>query len=171
MTRAWPWGTSLQKGRAALVAQLLTRVLQAAQHPGGPRGDVLAQALAVVVAGVSERTIEPDVLSRAHRQSVHLSLAALPLQLLAVILQALDDAPVVTGGRVQAVLLVSADRLNVIAALLTQLSVKAEIGRAPGHHLLKLRLAVRRELGIVALVLKALLGFTHAVLHVCRGTG
>mmetsp|Transcript_36713 Transcript_36713/g.79982 ORF Transcript_36713/g.79982 Transcript_36713/m.79982 type:complete len:901 (+) Transcript_36713:245-2947(+) len=156
----------VEQGRAALVAELLTGVLQAAQHPGGPGGDVLAQALTVVVARISEGTVETDILRSTLGQDVHLRLAALACQLLTVVLQTLDHAPVVAGGGVQAVLLVSTDRLDVIAALLTELRVQTEISRTPGHHLLKLGLAVSREVGLVAVLLKALLGVTHARLDI-----
>mmetsp|Transcript_35361 Transcript_35361/g.59588 ORF Transcript_35361/g.59588 Transcript_35361/m.59588 type:complete len:483 (+) Transcript_35361:1574-3022(+) len=152
----------IEKGRAALIAELVTRVLQAAQHPGRPRGDVLAQALAIVVARIRKRAIETDVGCRACGQFVHLLLAAPHGQLLTVVLQALNHAPIITSSGVQAVLLVSTDGFNVIPALLTKFRVQAEIGSSPSHHLLELGLAVGREVGLVAVVLKALLSISHA---------
>jgi hypothetical protein len=78
----------VEEGGAALVGELLTRVLQAADDARGAGLHSLAQERAVLVARVRQRLVEADVLARALHQHVHL-LAALRLgQLIAVVLRA-----------------------------------------------------------------------------------
>eukprot|EP00976_Prorocentrum_cordatum_P080161 1183871-Prorocentrum_minimum.AAC.5 len=80
---------------------------------------------------------------------------------------ALDDTAIVTSDGVEGILLVAAHFLNVVAALLTHVAVQAEVRCTAHHHLLELGLALRGEIGLLAVFLETHLRTAHARLHIC----
>mmetsp|Transcript_10572 Transcript_10572/g.22000 ORF Transcript_10572/g.22000 Transcript_10572/m.22000 type:complete len:842 (+) Transcript_10572:184-2709(+) len=156
----------IEEGCTALVRELVAVVLQAAQDACRARRHSGAQSLAVLVASVSERTIHADVLRSALGDRLHDSLATRSVELILVVLQALDDTAVVASDGVEGILLVAAHFLNVVAALLTHIAVQTEVRSTAHHHLLELGLALRGEIRLLAILLETHLRAAHARLHI-----
>lgn len=110
-----------------------------------------AKLLAVLVARIRQGLVKSDVLCSPLHHLVH-GVATLPIrQLIPKVLQAYNDTCVKALHRVEALLLVAAQLVDVALAHLTKLEVEAEVGSAAFHHLLKLVLAFGGEALVVAM--------------------
>mmetsp|Transcript_24842 Transcript_24842/g.69256 ORF Transcript_24842/g.69256 Transcript_24842/m.69256 type:complete len:228 (-) Transcript_24842:828-1511(-) len=150
----------------ALVTELLTLILEATNHASRTRGDTLTKTSAVLIAGISQRLIKADVLGSTHRQLLDRSLALINHQVFLVVLQTLDHTCIIACNGVERVLLVSTDLVNVLLAGLTECRVQTEVSCTALHHLLNLRFALSREIGLLAVLFEAVLDTSIAILDI-----
>mmetsp|Transcript_14698 Transcript_14698/g.41362 ORF Transcript_14698/g.41362 Transcript_14698/m.41362 type:complete len:208 (+) Transcript_14698:1485-2108(+) len=117
----------VEKRGAALIAQALSLVLEATDHPSAARFDMFAELGAVLKACIGKGNIEPNVLAAKGNQVLSATLAVRVHDFVTVVHKAVDHASIVASNAVQRLLLIPTDLLNVVAAELSKLGVKAEV--------------------------------------------
>mmetsp|Transcript_2425 Transcript_2425/g.6175 ORF Transcript_2425/g.6175 Transcript_2425/m.6175 type:complete len:743 (-) Transcript_2425:468-2696(-) len=151
---------------SALLGQAVAVVLQAADDPGRAGLHVIAELGAVIIAGIGQDLIKADVTSCTLHAAVHLRLALLALELLLVLLQAVQGCALDLVVVVHLLQGGTAGVLEIRLAGVTHSGIQAEIGHPLGDGGLQLLLAISGKPGLVHVVLKALLGLHVAWLDI-----